>query len=92
LEELATITEEDLGLEWKPAQQFGAELGLRSGIAHDERACRADVYNIVAAQLLREEARTEPAVSADVDSSQENDQGHVRQYKDCSLVLDRSTA
>src|SRR5213593_2837657 len=76
-ENVAALADHDLGIEGKPACQFGAESRPGDWPPDHEGARRADVNGIEVLQLFGERGRPEGPVTADVDASQKNHERHV---------------
>ena len=50
---------------------------MRPGVSNDKCTCGPNVYGIEATQLFGKKARTKGALPSDIDSTQENNQGHA---------------
>ena len=70
-------TDNDLSIKREPACEFRPELGWADGPTNNERARCANVDSIEALQLFGEDGWSKGLVTADVDSSQKNDERHV---------------
>src|SRR6266446_6462939 len=74
---LAALTDDDLGIKGKPARQFGPESRPGDWPPDHEGARRADVDGIEVLQLFSQRGRPEGSVAADVDPSQKNHECHA---------------
>ena len=72
--EIAGVAEHDFSLEWQLPKQLSTELCSRSRFAHDERARSTHIDDVEAAQFACQDARAKRPVSADVDTSEENNE------------------
>src|SRR5208282_1070160 len=75
-DKVATVAEHHFRLEWQLPEQFSTELCSKSGFSNDEGACRTDIHDTIVAQFFGEDARTKRPVSANIDSSEENNESH----------------
>jgi len=76
-DKIATVAEHNFRLEWQPSEQFSTELRSRSRIPNHERACGAYIHNVIRAQSSCENAWAKRPMSANVDTSEENDESHA---------------
>ena len=70
------VADYDLGLEWKPACQLGAQPGAGDSLTKHERPGCADIDRAEMFQLRGERRRPEPSVTTHVDASQKDDERH----------------
>ena len=75
-DKIATVAEHHFRLEWQLPEKCSTKLGSKSGFSNDEGACRADIHDTIIAQLFGEDARTKRPVSANIYSSEENNESH----------------
>jgi len=73
LEKIAGVADCNFHFKWEFTTQMSEELCARSRFSNNESSGGADVYNIIGREFFCEHAGTKCAVSADVDSSEEND-------------------
>ncbi len=76
-DEIATIAEHNLHLEWQPPKQFSTELCSRARAANDECSCGTDINDIVLAEFSCKDTGAKCPMSADVNTSKENDESHT---------------
>src|SRR5918996_1253184 len=89
--EISAVAEHHVRLEWQLSEQCRAELCSRHRLSNEERACGTHVHDIKGSQFLCEDAGAKRPVSADVDTSQENNERHawiMKQKAGCATVTD----
>src|SRR5437773_7141358 len=75
-DQIATVADQDFRLKWQLPAQFSHELCARSRFPNDKRARRPHIHDIMVTQLARENAWPKGLVSANIDTSAENDESH----------------
>ena len=75
--EITCLANSDFGFEGEVALQCCQEPCSWSGLPNYEGTCSADADEIVVSQFESEESRAKGSVTADIDASKEDDEGHV---------------
>src|SRR5262249_9690167 len=71
-----SVAEHDFRLKRQLPEQFSTEFSSRNRFPNDKRSRGTYIHNIKVANSLCEYAGAKPPMSADVDTSEENDENH----------------
>jgi hypothetical protein len=78
---IAAVAEHNLRFKWQLPEQFSTELCSRSRFTNDKRAGGADIHDIKVIQFFGEDAWAKRSMSADIDTSEENNESHAQIIK-----------
>ena len=78
---MAAVAEHNFRFKWQLPEQFSTGLCSRSRFANDKRAGGTDIDDIIVAQFSGEDAWAKRPMSANIDTSEENNESHTEIIK-----------